>query len=204
MPMDKTDMNTPQENENVDPVNVPSEFKNDPKEKEKETPKNDEPNSEEKGKETPKNEEEEEKKKKYNLEEVVEYSELLEKYNALQNDYSNLQQAKADLDGELTSLREFKLGAERQQKQAMIDSFYMLSETDKKDVVEHIDTYSLDDIEAKLSIACVRNKVNFNLDSNNSENQDNSPKMFSLNSAAEQNSAPDWIIALRETAKGSN
>ena len=46
----------------------------------------------------------------------------------------------------------------------MIASFYMLSDEDKKDVVANIDTYSLDDIEAKLSIICVRNKVSFNLD----------------------------------------
>ena len=53
----------------------------------------------------------------------------------------------------------FKLEVERSQKQAMIDSFYMLSEADKKDVQDNIDNYSIDDIEAKLSIICVRNKL---------------------------------------------
>ena len=41
--------------------------------------------------------------------------------------------------------------------------------SDKKDVIENIDTYSLDDIEAKLSIICVRNKVNFNLEDDNDD-----------------------------------
>ena len=40
----------------------------------------------------------------------------------------------------------------------------MLSDEDKKDVIDNIDTYSLDEIEAKLSIICVRNKVSFNLE----------------------------------------
>ena len=38
------------------------------------------------------------------------------------------------------------------------ETFYMLSDEDKKEVIENIDSYSLDDIEAKLSILCVRNK----------------------------------------------
>jgi hypothetical protein len=80
----------------------------------------------------------------------------------------------------------------------MIDKFYMLSDEDKKDVVEHIDTYSLDDIEAKLSITCVRNKVNFNLDSENKN--DNPQGLFSLNDSHDDG-APDWIKAIRETAK---
>ena len=36
------------------------------------------------------------------------------------------------------------------EKESMINSFYMLSDEDKKDVVENIDKYSIDDIEAKL------------------------------------------------------
>lgn len=145
----------------------------------------------------------EEDKKKYNLEEVVEYTELKSQYDELQGKYSALEQEKATLDAEVTTLREFKLTAERQQKQAMIDSFYMLTDADKADVIEHIDTYSLGDIEAKLSITCVRNKVNFNLEPQGEENkQNNNPQgLFSLNSAAESDNAPDWIKAIRETAK---
>ena len=80
----------------------------------------------------------------------------------------------------------------------MIDSFFMLNDEDKKDVIEHIDTYSLDDIEAKLSIICVRNKVDFNLDKNEENNQ---PKgLFNLENSADDN-APEWIKAVRETAK---
>ncbi len=40
----------------------------------------------------------------------------------------------------------------------------MLSDEDKKNVLDNIDKFSLRDIEAELSIICVRNRVNFNLD----------------------------------------
>lgn len=142
-------------------------------------------------------------KKEYNLEEVTEYTELLQKFSALESKYSALEQDKIALDNEVAALREFKLSAERQSKQQMIDSFYMLSDEDKRDVVEHIDTYSLDDIEAKLSILCVRNKVNFNLNNDTTEKDSNPKGLFNLNSAAEIDDAPDWIKAIRETAKSS-
>lgn len=143
------------------------------------------------------------KKKEYNLEDVEEYTELLNKFNTLESQYSALEQEKAALDTEIAALREFKLTAERKEKQQMIDSFYMLSDEDKKDVTEHIDTYSLDDIEAKLSIICVRNKVNFNLnDDKKNEQEDNPQGLFNLNGGTTDN-APDWIKAIRETAKSS-
>lgn len=146
--------------------------------------------------------EDKDKKGKYNLEDVTEYTELLAKFNELESKYSALEQEKNTLDTEVAELKEFKLKAERQNKQQMIDSFYMLSDDDKKDVVEHIDTYSLDDIEAKLSILCVRNKVNFNLE-DKYEEDDKTPKgLFNLEHP-ETDNVPDWVKAIRETAKSS-
>lgn len=146
--------------------------------------------------------EDKDKKGKYNLEDVTEYTELLAKFNELEGKYSALEQEKNTLDTEVAELKEFKRKAERQNKQQMIDSFYMLSDDDKKDVVEHIDTYSLDDIEAKLSILCVRNKVNFNLEDKHEED-DKTPKgLFNLEHP-ETDNVPDWVKAIRETAKSS-
>ena len=142
----------------------------------------------------------EEPKKKYNLDEVTEYTELLGKYETLQGEFETLKQEKSDLETEVISLREFKLTADRKEKQSMIDGFYMLSDDDKKDVVEHIDTYSLDDIEAKLSIICVRNKVNFSLNNNNEQDDDQPKGLFNLENPADDN-VPEWIKAVRETAK---
>ena len=141
---------------------------------------------------------EDKKKKKYNLEEVVEYTELVSKYEELSQAYAALEQRNNELAEEIEPLKSFKLEKDREAKQAMIDSFFMLSEEDKQDVVSNIDTYSLDDIEAKLAVICVRNKVNFNL----GEDQDKNPEMtFNLSAAAEDFSdTPAWIKAVKKVA----
>lgn len=174
------------EDPNFEEKKNPEEEKNAPEDTKPETP-----NKEKEKKEEP--------EKKYNLEEVTEYQELLAKYEALQGEYETLKQEKSDLDAQVASLNEFKLSAERKEKQSMIDGFFMLSDEDKKDVVEHIDTYSLDDIEAKLSIICVRNKVSFNLDTDEEKKDEGVNGLFSLETPTD--TAPDWIKAVRETAK---
>ena len=139
------------------------------------------------------------KKEKYNLDEIQEYVELSEKYSALETDYSNAQQRIEELETQLASLTEFKNKVDRAEKQKMIDSFSVLSDEEKKDVIENIDTYSLDDIEAKLSIICVRNKVSFNLDDD--KNKGNDPTTFSLNGGMNgDESVPAWIKAIRSVA----
>ena len=139
------------------------------------------------------------KKEKYNLEEIQEYVELSEKYSVLETDYSNAQQKIADLEAQIGELTEFKNQIDKAEKQKMIDSFYMLSDEDKKNVVENIDTYSVKDIEAELSIICVRNKVSFNLDDDKNKAQD--PTTFSLNGGLDgDESVPAWIKAIRSVA----
>ena len=65
------------------------------------------------------------------------------------------------LNAQLAPLTEFKAAAEKKEKEAMIAKFYMLSDEDKKDVIDNKANYSLDDIEAKLSVIAVRNNVVF-------------------------------------------
>jgi hypothetical protein len=82
----------------------------------------------------------------------------------------------------------------------MISSFTMLSEEDKQDVLTNIDTYSLDEIEGKLSIICVRNRVNFSLD------EDKTPDgitTFNLE-GGEDLSTPAWVKAAMAVAKNMN
>ena len=141
----------------------------------------------------------EEDKKTYNLEEVVEYTELKEQYDDLMAKYSALETECNNLKSEIEPLKEFKLEAEKKDKQAMIDQFYMLSDEDKADVIANIDTYSVDDIEAKLSIICVRNKVSFDLDENKGGND---PTVYNLNNPEVDDAAiPAWVKSLRNTAK---
>lgn len=134
------------------------------------------------------NEDKEEKKKFSLLEE--EFSALQERYSALQSQYNEL--------------LAFKNQIEDEKKDALIKSFYMLSDEDKKEVIENKAKYSLDDIEAKLSVICVRKKVNFDLDdTDKNENKTEQPvTTFSLEEQV--SSAPAWIAALKNTQKSRN
>ena len=153
---------------------------------------------------------EEDKVEKYNLDEIQEYVELFEKYSVLTNDYNaaqekitsleanynNAQEKINDLTNRINELTAFKNEIEKKEKQEMIDSFYMLSSEDKKDVMDNIDTYSLEDIEAKLSVICVRNKVSFNLDNDNN----NGSSTFNLNDGG-ADTTPAWIKRIQDVAK---
>jgi hypothetical protein len=142
------------------------------------------------------------KKVEYNLDEIQEYTELVEKYSALESEKETLANKVASLEAELSTLVEFKKNIERKDKEAMIASFYMLSDEEKKDVVENIDNYSLDDIEAKLSIICVRNKVSFNLEDDNKP--ETKPTTFSLDGNMGDDNVPAWVKSLRDVAKSMN
>ena len=143
------------------------------------------------------------KKAKYSLEEIPEYTELLEKFSALQNDFDTLKSEKEALEAQIAPLKEFKAQAEKTDKENMIKSFYMLSDEDKKDVVDNIDTYSLDEIEAKLSIICVRNKVSFTLeDDKDSQQQQEDPTVYNLGgNDFGGESTPAWVKAALDVAK---
>ena len=177
-----------------------------------------EPESEPESKEDPEEEpvEGEDEKNKYSLDEVVEYQELLEKYSNLESKVNELTESinnyTAQIEGlnstieqlknENNSLTEFKVAIDREKKQELINSFYMLSDDLKKDCVDNIDTYSLDEIEAKLSVICVRNKVSFDLD----KPEDKKEVVFNLD---EINNDPDmslpaWVQRVQEVAKEKN
>ena len=146
----------------------------------------------------------EDKKKKYTLEEIPEYVELQNQYADLEAKYNSLVAEKATQDATIATLTEFKVAAERKDKQEMINQFYMLSDEDKADVIANIDTYSLDDIEAKLSIICVRNKVSFDLD-DDKKNPGTDPMTYNLNGGSlEDDATPAWIKAVMATAKTLN
>ena len=139
-----------------------------------------------------KDEEDKKKKKKYTLEDVTKYQELKTEYEELKSKYAALETEKNSLIEEIEPLRKFKLASEKKDKEAMIAQFYMLSDDDKKDVIDNIDKYSVDDIEAKLSVICVRNKVSFDLD----ENKETKPTTYNLNNGEDDDeSIPAWVKA---------
>ena len=145
-------------------------------------------------------EEKEDKKDKYNLDEIQEYVELSNRYSELESKYNELDSKYTSMKAEYDELVQFRHTAEKKEKQAMIDSFYMLSNEDKKEVQENIDNYSLDDIEAKLSIICVRNKVSFDLEDDKPAEGQTNPTTYNLNEV-ENESTPAWIKAVQMVAK---
>lgn len=176
-------------------------------------PKKDDEGGEEKkpaeGEDKKDEEEDEDKKKKPAAKHELSDDEIAdsELYKNLAVQFTELQKQFDALKAEVEPLRQFKVEADRKAKQDMIDSFYMLSDEEKKDCVENIDTYSLNDIEAKLSIICVRNKVSFNLDDDKKEEDNTSkkePTIYNLDGNDGEDNAPAWIKAVRETAKEMN
>ena len=109
-------------------------------------------------------------------------AELVEKYSKLEQDYSEL----------LT----FKKNVENEKKDELIKSFYMLSNEDKKDVIENKEKYSLDEIEAKLSVICFRKKINFASEKEEPEGEKGAPVTYSLDDATED--IPAWLNSIRD------
>lgn len=189
------------ENESSSSEQAPtSEFKKDDEEdkKEKENPseneddKKDEDNgggtsgSDDDSANEEKKDDEEDKKKKFTV--------LEQEYNELQTSYASLKE-------EVEELRTFKKKIEDKEKDDLIKDFYMLSDEDKKDVIEHKDEYSLEDIKSKLAVICFEKKVNFNLDTSSEneestvEEDENPVTTFDIK-ATEDSTVPEWVKAV--------
>ena len=189
------------ENESSSSEQAPtSEFKKDDEEdkKEKENPsenkddKKDEDNgggasdSDDDSANEEKKDDEEDKKKKFTV--------LEQEYNELQTSYASLQE-------EVEELRTFKKKIEDKEKDDLIKDFYMLSDEDKKDVIEHKSEYSLEDIKSKLAVICFEKKVNFNLDTSSEneestvEEDENPVTTFDIK-ATEDSTVPEWVKAV--------
>ncbi len=145
-----------------------------------------------------------------NKEEELEETESIEEnteeandYALLEKDYKDLEAKYAEMETKYQELVAFKEAVDNKEKDALINSFYMLSDEDKKDVIENKSNYSLDDIEAKLSVICVRKKVNFDLDNSSknenkveTEEKEEVATTYSLDQT-DSNTVPEFIQALR-------
>ena len=121
-------------------------------------------------------EEDDKKEDKYSLL-VVELEELKASYAALQE---TMKQTTAELERYTN-----------QEKDALIEEFYMLSDEDKKDVIEHKAEYSLADIKAKLAILCYDKKVTYS-------REDNTPEGVTVDVPDTYSKQPEWLQAVEE------
>lgn len=126
---------------------------------------------------------------KHSLHSDEEFEELSKRFDELNVKYFSLEE-------ENKKLIAFKQKIEDKQKDDMIASFYMLSDEDKRDVLENKVNYTLDEIKAKLSIICVDKKVDFNLDRTSEKKNIEQPVItFNLDSH-DTDSLPAWLKAV--------
>lgn len=134
-------------------------------------------------------EEEDEEKKKAKAK-----CELLEaNYAELETNYSELQNRYSELESKYNELVAFKAKVDDAEKDAMIAKFSFLSDEEKKDVIENKASYTVEDIENKLSVICVRNKINFSLEKEEVEEKD--IYTYNLNHVIGE-SKPAWVKAV--------
>lgn len=125
--------------------------------------------------------------------------------NSLEQDYEELKSKFEKLEEDYKVLVKFKEEIDNEKKDELINSFYMLSDEDKAEVRENKSKYSLEDIEAKLSVICVRKKVNF--DSEDSSKNDKTVEkdvVTTFNLQDDGSLVPAFISALRNTQKSRN
>lgn len=158
----------------------PEEFSKEKDKEEKSETEKSEDNTEDEDKKDFACEEDEDKKDKFSLEQQLE---------ELQTQFAALQAENAEL-------LAFKQKVEEKEKDELIASFYMLSDEDKKDVIDNKANYSLKEIKAELSMICVDKKVNFNLE--NAASVEEAPVTFNLNSH-QADTLPAWLKAVEDT-----
>lgn len=116
------------------------------------------------------------------------------KYALMEQELAELKNQYSLLEAENKELKEFKQEVENKEKDALIESFYMLSDEDKKDVIENKANYSLKEIKAELSMICVDKKVNFNLEESKEEKE--VAVTFNLNNSTAE-IIPAWVQAVK-------
>ena len=116
-----------------------------------------------------------------------------------EEEFTKLTEELESLRAEVQELRDFKLGVENQQKDALIASYYMLSDEDKAEVIAHKAEFTLEEIKAKLAVIYVEKNVNFDMIEGQEEVEETTPAMtFSLDEEASEG-VPAFVEALRHT-----
>ena len=143
--------------------------------------------------------ESEDKETKEDDNEEKEDDDTKKKYSLLVIQYEELQKSFADLQAKAAEtekiLAQFQLKAnelENEKKDALIAEFYMLSDEDKKDVIDHKTEYTLDEIKAKLAVLCYDKKVSYvNADAKEADN-------VTVNIDTYTAEVPEWLQAVEK------
>lgn len=139
----------------------------------------------------------EDKEKKPSAEHSLE--EVEAEFAALKAEYEKLSQEYSAVVEELKSLHSFKLEIENQQKDEIINKYYMLDDSDKADVIEHKAEYTCEEIESKLALIYVKKNVDFSAMTEEApEVEEKEPtSTFSLDTAVDLSTMDPILKALR-------
>ena len=119
------------------------------------------------------------------------------KYSLLEQQYNELSAQYEQLNEKYQKLVEFKQGIDNEKKDALINEFYMLSDEDKKDVIENKANYSLEEIKAKLAVICFERKVNFNSQTQEEIDSNKEQKIVTFSYSNDDSNLPDWVKAVK-------
>lgn len=124
-----------------------------------------------------------------------------DKYTLLEQQYTELNQKYTEMETAYQELLSFKKVIENEKKDQMINKFFMLSDEDKKDVIDHKDEYSVDDIESKLSIIYANKKMASESNEGKENTKSNSGVVTYEVSGSDASGVPEWIKAVRAIEK---
>ena len=132
--------------------------------------------------------------------EVIEESEVNDEPESTftAEQFNKMNEELESLRAEVAELREFKLNVVNQEKDALIKSYYMLSDEDKAEIVARKAEYTLDEIKAQLALLYVEKNVNFDIDDKKeSQEEEEVTVTFSLDDEVNE-SVPALVAALRD------
>ena len=126
-----------------------------------------------------------------------------EKFSALSAEHEALKAQFSELQKDYQALIAFKNEVESAKKDEMIKSFYMLSDEDKKEVVDNKDKFTLEEIESKLSVIFTKKSLAEMSIKTESDAEEKPTVTFGLDDAS-IDSVPAWISAVRNTKNSRN
>ena len=125
------------------------------------------------------------------------------KFSALSAEHEVLKAQFSELQKDYQALIAFKNEVESAKKDEMIKSFYMLSDEDKKEVVDNKDKFTLEEIESKLSVIFTKKSLAEMSIKTESDAEEKPTVTFGLDDAS-IDSVPAWISAVRNTKNSRN
>ena len=147
--------------------------------------------------------EDEEKKDDSSEDKKDEEDEDKKKFSALSAEHEALKAQFSELQKDYQALIAFKNEVESAKKDEMIKSFYMLSDEDKKEVVDNKDKFTLEEIESKLSVIFTKKSLAEMSIKTESDAEEKPTVTFGLDDAS-IDSVPAWISAVRNTKNSRN